>query len=166
MQSTLSDPVPLYIGADLTDRYSAQCRDIDVCGLTPARDGPLQAAFWRWRWDRAPQPLNVAPVAQELRAARVAMLDGPQALACPGTALRVCERQSACVGKTPDTCPPLSKPFAGFIRSSLDLFAALKHEGIAISPPVFTGGVCEVYPGHIWTILSARRPLPRKATEA
>ena len=137
-----------------------------MCGLTPARDGRLHAAFWLWRWDRAPQPLDVAPIAPEFRAARVAMLDGPQALACPGTALRVCERRPACVGKTPDTRPALSKPFAGFIRSSLDLFAALKAERIAVSPPVFTGGVSEVYPGHIWTILSGRRPLPRKATEA
>jgi hypothetical protein len=28
--------VPEYIGADLTDRYSAQCRDSDVCGPRPA----------------------------------------------------------------------------------------------------------------------------------
>ena len=59
MESTLSGPVPLYIGADLTDRYSAQCRDIDVCGLTPAggvrlrlaHHERLQATSWHWRWD-------------------------------------------------------------------------------------------------------------------
>src|SRR5947208_3575356 len=153
MWSTLSAPVPEYIGADLTDRYSAQCRGIDVCGLTPAGNTGLRAAFWHWLWDRAPRPLDVAAIANEIRAARVAMLDGPQALARKGDSLRLCERQSAAVGKTPDTRPSLSTPFGGFICSSIDLFTALKCSGIAISPPLFRGGVSEVYPGHIWTIL-------------
>lgn len=94
------------------------------------------------------------------------MIDGPQALAGKGAALRLCERQSAAVGKTPDTRPNVTKPFGGFICSSLDLFTALQRQDIAISPPAFIGGVFEVYPGHIWTILSGRRPLPKKATEA
>ena len=166
MQSTLSITVPEYIGADLTDRYSVQCRDIDVCGLELAGSNRLHAAFWHWRWDRAPQPLDVAGIASEIRAARVAMLDGPQALASKGNALRVCERQSAAVGNTPDTRPSITKPFAGFICSSLDLFNALKREGIGVSPPAFIGGVSEVYPGHIWTIFSENRPLPQKSTEA
>ena len=105
MQSTRSGSVPEYIGADLTDRYSAQCRYIDVCGLTPSGNNRLHAAFWYWSWDPAPQPLDVAAIARELRAARLAMLDGPQALARKGSALRVCERQSAAVGKTPDKRP-------------------------------------------------------------
>jgi hypothetical protein len=59
----------------------------------------------------------------------------------------------------------LSKPFVGFIHSSLELFAELKREGIAISPPLFIGGVSEVYPGHIWTILSRGQQLQQKSTE-
>jgi predicted nuclease with RNAse H fold len=149
----------------VTDRYSIQCRDIDVCGLTPAGNKRLHTEFWHWRWDRAPQPLDVTTIAKELRAARVVMIDGPQALARKGTALRVCERQSAAVGKTPDTRPSMNKPFAGFICSSLELFTALKGEGIIISPPLFIG-VSEVYPGHIWTILSRGQPLPQKATDS
>jgi hypothetical protein len=163
MRSTLSGSVPPYIGADLTDRYSVHCRDIDVCGLTPSGSG-FRASFWHWNWDRAPLPLNVAAVAKELQAARVAMLDGPQALASKGRTLRVCERQSAAVGKTPDVRPTLRKPFAGFICSSLELFAALRDNGIAVSPPV-VGGVSEVYPGHIWPTISGARPLPQKSTE-
>ena len=166
MQSTLSAEVPPYIGVDLTDRYSAECRNIDVCGLTPAGSNRLHASFWHWHWDRAPQPLEVTAIANEVRGARVTMIDGPQALAAKGSAVRLCERQSAAVGKTPDTRPSVTKPFAGFICSSLDLFTALKREEIAISTRVFKGGVFEVYPGHIWTILTGRRPLPKKATEA
>ena len=83
-----------------------------------------------------------------------------------GNAIRLCERQSAAVGKTPDTRPALAKPFAGFIWSSLDLFNALHRGGARISPLGFVGGVSEVYPGHIWTILGNRRVLPRKSTPA
>jgi hypothetical protein len=164
MQSTLSTAVPRYIGADLTDRYSALCRDIDVCGLERVGNGQFRAVFWTWRWDRAPQPLDVTAVVEEIGGAQVAMIDGPQALASKGSALRVCERQSAAVGKTPDARPEITKPFAGFICSSVDLFAALRRERIAISPVGFIGGVCEVYPGHIWNILSAGIPLPKKST--
>ena len=166
MWSTLSAAVPAYVGADLTDRYSEQCRAIDVCGLTPDGNAGLRATFWHWHWDRAPQPLEVTAIADEVRATRVVMFDGPQALARKGCSLRECERQSAAVGKTPDTFPSLKKPFGGFICSSLDLFTALRRDGIAVSPHQFMAGVSEVYPGQIWTMLSGERPLPRKSTEA
>src|SRR5579883_984121 len=165
MQATLSAAAPDYIGADLTDRYSKHHRDIDVCGLTAAGSS-LRATFWHWRWDPPPEPLDVSAIAAELRAARVAMLDGPQALARQGRMLRACERQSAAVGKTPDSRPEGSRPFAGFICSSLELFAALRRAGIEISPRYFMGGVSEVYPGHIWTLLTGGRPLPQKSTDA
>lgn len=165
VQSTLSAAVPKYIGADPTDRYSALCRDIDVCGLHGVGNGDFRAEFWNWQWDRAPQPLDVTAIAEEIGGSRVAMIDGPQALAAKGSTLRVCERQSAAVGKTPDARPAITKPFAGFICSSIDLFEVLRRERIVISPAGFIGGVSEVYPGHIWNLLSAGLPLPRKSTE-
>ena len=165
MNSSISGKVPEYLGGDLTDRYSSGCRDIDLCGLTPIANNRLAATFWYWSWDAAPKPLDVTVIAAELTAARTTMLDGPQGLATAGTGLRACERQSAAVGKTPDRRPDLAEPFAGFICSSLDIFAALKRAGIPISPPSFVGGVSEVYPGHIWTVLSAGRALPKKSTE-
>jgi hypothetical protein len=164
MHSSLTGKVPEYLGADLTDRYSPGCRKIDVCGLTPGADNTLNATFWHWTWDPAPIPLDVTAIANELNAASGAMLDGPQGLAAKGTHLRGCERQSAAVGKTRATRPDLALPFAGFICSSLDLFAALQHSGTTISPSDFVGGASEVYPGHIWTILNARHFLPRKST--
>ena len=85
MRSALSAPVPDYIDADLTNRYSRQCRDIDVCGVTPNPTGGLSTGFRRWQWDRAPQPLDVTPIAKELRSAQAAMFDGPQALASIGS---------------------------------------------------------------------------------
>lgn len=92
------------------------------------------------------------------------MFDGPQGLATQGQGLRACERLSGCVGKTPDLRPSLDRPFAGFICSSLDLFAALARAGVAISPRGYRGGVSEVYPGHIWQIL-ANSVLPKKTTD-
>ena len=93
------------------------------------------------------------------------MMDGPQALASEGATLRQCERMTAAVGKTPDVRPPLSRIFAGFICSSLDLFTALRDEHIPISLSHHVGSVSEVYPGHIWTLIGGGRPLPGKATE-
>lgn len=164
MKSTLNGEVPEYIGADLTDRYSDGCRDVDVCGLTPV-ENKLAAKFWYWKWDPGLRPLDVSIIASELVATRSAMLDGPQGLASQGNSLRACERLSAAVGNTPDARPCLSRPFAGFICSSLDLFTALKQAGLTISPPNFLGGVSEVYPGHIWTILSGDRALSKKSTD-
>jgi hypothetical protein len=164
VDSTLKGRVPLYLGADLTDRYAKGCRDVDVCGLTPGEHNKLTASFWFWRWDAAPGPLHVTVIAKELGATRAAMLDGPQGLAAKGKTLRECERRVACVGKTPDKRPSLGGPYAGFICSSLDIFAALRRAGTRVSRPCFLGGASEVYPGHIWTILAGRRALPKKST--
>jgi predicted nuclease with RNAse H fold len=165
VNSTLKNNVPDYIGADLTDRYSRACRCIDVCGLSSMENNKLAATFWLWQWDAAPEALDVSVVSSEIRAAKAVMFDGPQGLATRGQDLRACERQSAAVGKTGDDLPPLSRPFAGFIRSSLDIFAALKQAGIQVGPASFLDGVSEVYPGHIWTLLSGRRALTNKSTE-
>jgi hypothetical protein len=132
----------------------------------PGESGELRATFWCWRWDPAPKPLDVAVIANELAQARVSMMDGPQALATKGNTLRLCEKQSAAVGKTPGARPALSKPFGGFLCSSLDLFNALNSAGTRISPLGFIGGVSEVYPGHIWNILANPRVLPRKSIPA
>jgi hypothetical protein len=162
MRSTRTTDSYLYIGADLTDRYSTKCRPIDVCGLVPAGNR-LTAYFWHWEWDPYPQPLKTDAVVNEIRKARSVMLDGPQGLALPGESLRSCERQAGAVGKTPDTPPPKDRPFATYIHSSLELFLALHKAGILVDPPDYKGGVSEVYPGHIWSILS-ERILPKKST--
>ncbi|MGE0454021.1 MAG: hypothetical protein AB7O37_18130 [Vicinamibacteria bacterium] len=67
------------MSADLTDRYAAGCRPIDVCGLTPGDCGQFEVTFWQWHWDPAPRPLDVTPIVEELAAATCSMLDGPQA---------------------------------------------------------------------------------------
>lgn len=159
MRTTRAGPTPEFIGVDLTDGTVASPRTVDVCGLRKDVTG-LAAHFWTWTWDG--EGLN--EIVAELRDCRCAMLDGPQGLAAPGRSMRQCERLAAASGKTPDSREKIvrSRPFAGFVLSSLDLFAGLEAHGLAISRPDLLGGIGEVYPGHLWRLLS--RTLAKKTT--
>jgi hypothetical protein len=90
------------------------------------------------------------------------MLDAPQALAAKGASCRECERLTSAAGKTGDRLPPASRPYAGFIRSSLELFTALHREGDWESLEHFTDRVGEAYPGNAWWRL-AGCTLPKKS---
>jgi hypothetical protein len=162
MRTTGTGEASRYLGADLTDRYARAPRTIDVCGLTPLPGGTFAARFWTWTWDAAPGPLEVGALVDEIHLARVAMLDGPQGLARPPAAMRACERLTGAPGKTPHQRPPFYVPFAGFIHSSVELFAALHATGVSISPAAGQQGCGEVYPGDMWTALVPR--LPKKGT--
>lgn len=155
-------PCP-YLGVDLSSRYAAQPRAIDVCGLIPEPGRGLRAEFWHWEWDGPDHALSVAALAAEIRAARCVMVDGPQALAARGRHLRSSERLCRAAGKTPDHLPGNDVLYGGFIRSSVEWFAALNTAGVTISPPAGVGGVCEFYPGEGWLRLSQRR-LPNKTS--
>ena len=165
MKTTFRGNVPAdYLGVDLTDRYAKSSRSIDVCGLTFVEPNSLNAAFWHWQWASPQENLDISAIASEVKAAKSTMFDGPQGLATIGKTLRACERQSGAVGKTPDTMPILGKPFAGYIRSSIELFSAFAKTGFSISPSGFIAGVSEVYPGNIWNRLTTR-VLPKKSTK-
>jgi hypothetical protein len=75
--------------------------------------------------------------------------------------MREAERALAAAGKTPDV-PPSRGPFAGFVRTSVELFAALHRAGVAVSPSSLWGAVAEHYPGANWRRLVG--PLPAKRT--
>lgn len=153
MRTTRVGEVSRYLGVDLTDRYARTPRAIDVCGLTPLPGGTFVARFWTWTWDAAPGPLEIGPIVEEILLARVAMLDGPQALARPPAAMRVCERLTGAPGKTPHQRPEFYVPFAGFIHSSVELFSALHAAGVPISAVAGQQGCGEVYPGDMWTAI-------------
>lgn len=151
------------LGVDLTDRYAMSCRAIDVCGLTCDGQNRLRATFWKWEWSQPPAKLDVRLIASEIKMAKSTMIDGPQGLASIGKSLRECERLWGAAGKTPAVIPT-GIPFAGFIRSSIELFSALAQAGFQGSPSGFVGEVSEVYPGDIWRRL-ANGKLPRKSTQ-
>ena len=61
-------------------------------GLTPLSGDTFAARFWTWTCDAALGLLEVRPLVDEIRLARVTMLDGPQGLA--RTRRRRCGRAS------------------------------------------------------------------------
>ena len=153
-----------YLGIDLSDRYANNRRPNDVCGLTSIECNKLSAAFWLWEWPEPEQRLDVSEITKEIRAAKSTMIDGPQGLASSGKTLRECERACGAAGKTPDILPLLGTPFAGFVRSSVELFDAFAVAEFLVSPSKFIGGISEVYPGDIWHRLVGRT-IPKKSTQ-
>lgn len=160
MKSTLQGPVPPYLGVDLTSRYRktkrGPGRPVDVCGLTPAAEG-FEPVFWLWEWDEPEGPMDVAPIAEELRAARIALLDGPQSLAKEGNSARRCDKECRTQARMGDLLPDLDRPFGGYLVSSLELFTMLVRDGLALGPPWALAGplIGETYPGYAWEQLGA-----------
>jgi hypothetical protein len=163
VETTRRGEVPAYLGADITDRYARRPRPVDVCGLTPLPPSrgegggrrPLRgrsfliARFWTWTWDGD----GLGPVLDELSAARASMLDGPAALAAEGRSMRACERLCRAPGRTADGRGRLKGPYAGFIRTSLELFAAIDAAGLQLGG-AGGEGVGETFPGLVWSLLA------------
>jgi hypothetical protein len=148
-----------YVGADLTDAYAHKPRSIDVCGLVVEATG-FVARFWEWTYEGG--LCDIEALLPEIRAAGGTILDGPQALARAGAAMRECERKLGAAGKTPGTLPAKG-PFSGFVRTSVELFAALAQAGIPVSPPSLTGAIGEHYPGGNWRCMGGALPSKRSA---
>ena len=122
----------LFVGIDLTSAFSQQPRAIDIALL----DDHLNCRFVRAIWPQTASVTNrdtvvlrrmlSVPIGNEPK--QVWAIDGPQGLASAGQTMRHCERVLGTPGHTPDMLPPLapgSRPFGDYIRSSVDLFAAL-----------------------------------------
>jgi len=164
MKTTRSFTEPVeYLGIDLSDRYATNRRPNDICGLTSIQNNKLRAAFWLWEWPEPRQRLHISEISEEIRTAKSTMIDGPQALASAGNIIRTCERICGAAGKTADTLPVPGNPFAGFVRSSVELFGAFAAAGFSVSPSEFLSGISEVYPGDIWHRLVGRI-IPKKST--
>jgi hypothetical protein len=163
-----------FIGVDLTSAFSARPRAVDLAVL----DDALTCTFARATWpaaalvearDAGALAAMLADAVGPITEDDVLAIDGPQALAEAGQTVRACERLLCAPGRTPDTLPDTlsRRPFASFIRSSLDLFAAL----LARRPAPRLGGAIrleeatlfEVFPGAEWSVL-ARRRLAKKSS--
>ena len=155
MKTTLETKVPPYIGVDLTSRYRrtrpGPGRPVDVCGLRPGEKG-LEPVFWQWLWDAPRGPMEISPIAEELRQARVALLDGPQSLATEGESARCCDKECRTQARMGDRLPDIERPFGGYLLSSVELFTMLVLDGIALGPPWPAAGLAigEIYPGYAW----------------
>ena len=152
-----------YLGVDLTDGYSSAQRPVDVCGLDrqgPPKEGRLEARFWQWTYG-AGGPTDVTALLPEIRAARGTVMDGPQALATRGALMRVAERQLGAPGHTPSALAGLTGPFAGFVRTSVEIFSTLDQAGITVGGLPGPAAVAEHYPGGAWRRLAPGIP-PKK----
>jgi hypothetical protein len=148
-----------FIGLDLTDPYAKQPRGVDVA-LVDERGA---CEFGALPGDDVRRAL--ARMSSASRMGEVLIIDGPLGLAAPGHRLRECERMLATAGKTPDALPaPGSRPYAGFVRGSVELAMQLAQDGWApATDEAATATMLEAYPGCSWPALAGRR-LPRKTT--
>ena len=133
-------------GVDTTDPFAIHPRDATVAEI----DGEfcLKALY--------EIPMKAIP---QLPAGLLA-IDGPQGLARPGYKCRECERLLRTPGRTPDTMPvPGTRPFAGYLKGNIYLFASLLRNGRRLQEDVI-----EVFPGAAWPLFSPIR-LKAKQTE-
>jgi len=145
----------LFIGLDMVDGCRPSPRKVDLASL----DRSLVCTFDQWDFDSSGKGLFPGQLGP---AGFVLAIDGPQGLAgSPGDLMRKCERVGGVAGKTPYDFPPLDRPFAGFIVSSVRLFATLWQSGKfhlhgLPSSSSHEGSLIEVYPGKAWADLAKR----------
>lgn len=85
-------------------------------------------------------------------------IDGPQGLAKLGAKHRECERLLRTPGRTPDTLPLAgSKPFAGYLRGNILLFASMLRQGWRLQE-----NLIEVFPGAAWPLFSPVRLMAKQ----
>jgi hypothetical protein len=162
----------LYLGLDLTDGYSRHPRPVDVAH--PDADS-REVRFTTLAWGPGPDPwpLDSRALVRKLAGGQraVFVLDGPQALASPPRGAREAERGLRTPGRTPSELPvPGSKPFAGYLRSSVEGFARLVERSaldLADLDGTTANGatLLEAYPGAAWPVLAGRRLAKKKTRQ-
>jgi NAD(P) transhydrogenase len=151
---------PWFIGVDLTDPHAKTVRPATVALMDRWRR--VRLSTWR------PEPEGRGLVPEEVAADGFLLaLDGPQGLSRPGRRLRAAERALRTAGRT-GPHPPRTGPYAGFLRGSVELFAALRRSGLGLvgEAPEDDVVLMEVYPADVWIRLAKGRRLPPKKTQA
>ena len=165
-----------FVGVDLTSAFAQRRRSVDIAVLNNELRCQLMWTDWPdaslvTKRDSAALSNMLAKSASEAQE-RVLAIDGPQGLAAIGQKMRHCEKELGTPGRSPDTLPSASAggaPFQGYIRSSVDLFAALLGATPAPtlvglnSPSDMEATLYEVFPGAEWTVIAGCR-LPKKAS--
>jgi len=144
----------LFVGVDLTDSYARAPREVDVA-ILDAQTG--QAVFDKLLWPS--QGADCARAAADLAGMlgtdkAVLMADGPQALATMPNNTPLVERYLGTPGHTPWQVPePRTRPFAGYIRTSIEFFDALIGAGFKLAELAKgenSANLFEAYPGAAW----------------
>lgn len=155
------------VGLDLTDPYSKKPRPVDVAVV----DEHLRCEFFLINWSEssggALSVLALDEVTGGPLSGDVLVIDGPLALATVGCRTRECERRLGAPGHTGDTLPtPRLRPFAGYIRGSVELARTLTAAGwrAATANNIERATMLEAYPGAAWAALHSA--LPKKYSPA
>lgn len=151
-------PWKTIVGMDLTDPHARSARAVDVALLDVATS---HVTFSQLPWSGT---RLVLPAAWQ-RENTLLVLDGPQAWALPPRGTRECERRLGTPAHTPHMPPPLGRPFAGYIRGSVSLFADLVADGWILPGMGPRPNLVEGYPGAAWPVLAGCR-LPSKGSPA
>ncbi|NBD12859.1 MULTISPECIES: DUF429 domain-containing protein [Corallococcus] len=159
---------PRFVGWDLTDPFARAPRPVDEAILDP--QGRVRFSQRVWPRADARQGLDPEALVKAFPVAPgdVVVVDGPQALATPGARVRDAERRLRAPGRTPDVLPLPGAPFAGFVRGSVLLFAALRAFNrvpmLDLDTPVLSRArLFEAFPGATWRARAVEK-LGAKAT--
>jgi NAD(P) transhydrogenase len=149
-----------FVGIDLTDPFARTSRPVTLALMDRWR----RVRFVTWTYDPTGERMIPEHVAAE---GFVVAIDGPQGLAARGRAMRQAERVLRAPGKSGEALAGAGKPYAGFIRGSVELFGALRKSGLGLlgEAPWETTALLEVYPGDTWPKWAGRRP-PKKSLPA
>ncbi|MDY7233172.1 DUF429 domain-containing protein [Hyalangium rubrum] len=134
----------------MSDPFARRPRPVDVAVV----DARGRVSFEERRWPKA-LDAEALVAAFPVEPLDVVVVDGPQALARPGASVREAERLLRAPGRTPDVLPVPGKPFCGFVRGSVLLFAALHRLGTLEMLDVDTtelgrARLFEAFPGATW----------------
>jgi hypothetical protein len=156
------------VGWDLTDPFARSPRPVDEAVVDA--EGRVRFAQRGWPRPDARHGLDPDALAEAFPVgdSDVVVVDGPQALAAPGSKVRDAERRLRAPGRTPDVLPVPGPPFAGFVRGGVLLFAALRSRFrvplLDLDAPGIQGArLFEAFPGATWRALAVEK-LGGKAT--
>ncbi|NOK39237.1 DUF429 domain-containing protein [Corallococcus exercitus] len=151
-----------FVGWDLTDPFARAPRPVDEAVVDG--DGRVRFSQRVWPEPRTGHGLDPEALAEAfaLQPGDVVVVDGPQALANPGERVRDAERKLRAPGRTPDVLPLPGAPFAGFVRGSVLLFAALRaHARVPLldldTPELSQARLFEAFPGATWRALAVEK---------
>ncbi|AFE03224.1 hypothetical protein COCOR_00031 [Corallococcus coralloides DSM 2259] len=151
-----------FVGWDLTDPFARAPRPVDEA--TVDGDGRVRFSQRVWPTARAGHALDPEALAEAfaVRPGDVVVVDGPQALATPRAKVRDAEARLRAPGRTPDMLPLPGAPFAGFVRGSVLLFAALRaHARLPMldldTPSLSDARLFEAFPGATWRALAVEK---------
>lgn len=150
------------MGWDLSDPFSRRPRPVDVAVVDSRERVHFEERYWPRVERGGVLEAEALAAGFPLGSEDVVVVDGPQALARSGAQVREAERMLRAPGRTPDVLPEPGRPFCGFVRGSVLLFAALRGLGglkllDVDTPDLGEARLFEAFPGATWRRLAVEK---------